>query len=87
MPRKATRQLIRRATGFYARFWAIVDGEHVRGTRALGTSNAAAARVKLERIVSEALAAPSGTTRKARHRLACEVQPHRDLRRGHPFIS
>lgn len=45
-------QLIWRKTGWYGRWYAIVDGERVRICRALGTDNKAVARRKLERLIA-----------------------------------
>jgi len=58
-PRKAAEhteqrgQLIHRRTGWYGRFYAIVDGERVRVCRALGTDNRAVARAKIRRLIEE----------------------------------
>jgi integrase len=47
-----------RPSGYYGRFWAVVDGERIRVTKALGTTNRQAARVKLARLIAEAAANP-----------------------------
>ena len=54
MPRKATGTLQRRPTGWYGQYWATVDGERVRLTRALGTHNRAVAKRKLAKLVAAA---------------------------------
>src|SRR5690606_6186601 len=48
-----TGQLILRSSGWYGRFYAVVDGERVRICRALGTENKAVARAKLRRLINE----------------------------------
>lgn len=53
MARKATGQLIWRASGWYGRFTATVDGERVRVCRALGTENKAVAKRKLAKLIAE----------------------------------
>src|SRR5690242_6402872 len=60
MPRKRTGQLIKRASGFHARVWTVIDGERVRVMRALGTTNKLAAKRKLDRLLAadDASAAP-----------------------------
>jgi len=60
--RARTGQLIWRKSGWYARLWTIVDGERVRVCRALGTTNRAVAKRKLERL----LAAENGATEDAK---------------------
>jgi integrase len=47
-----------RPSGYYGRFWAVVDGERIRVTKALGTTNRQAAKVKLARLIAEAAANP-----------------------------
>jgi len=58
MARERTGQLIKRASGYYARVWTTIDGERVRVMRALGTQSKPAAKAKLARM----LAAEDGTT-------------------------
>jgi len=60
LPRKLTGQLILRPTGYYGRFWAIVDGERIRVTKALDTTNRQVAKLRLERMMASA---QDGTTR------------------------
>jgi hypothetical protein len=60
--RKRTGQLIWRASGSYARFWTVVDGEEIRVSRPLETTNKAVARRKLARL----LAAEAPTTELAK---------------------
>ena len=50
--RKRTGQLIWRKSGWYARFWTVVDGEEVRVSRPLGTENKAVARRKMARLMA-----------------------------------
>ena len=52
MARPRTGQLIWRKTGWYARFWTVVDGEEIRVSRPLGTDNKAVARRKMARILA-----------------------------------
>jgi integrase len=52
MARARTGQLIKRASGWYARVWTTVDGEHVRVMRALGTQSRPAAKAKLNRMLA-----------------------------------
>jgi integrase len=52
MARKATGQLIRRATGWFARMTMTVEGERIRVMRDLGTENRAVARKRLERLLA-----------------------------------
>src|SRR5437763_6325563 len=61
-------QLIWRKTGWYGRWYAIVDGERVRVCRALGTDNKAVARRKLERLIAEG--APSHAIVEAKETVA-----------------
>lgn len=53
MARKATGQLIWRKSGWYARFWTVVDGVEIRVCRPLGTENKAVARRKLAKLLAD----------------------------------
>lgn len=72
MARKETGQLFEKNGQFYGRFWTHVDGERVRVTRALGTANRAAARVKLDRMRAEGVAAIVDSKRSERLSQAVE---------------
>jgi integrase len=52
MARQRTGQLIKRASGWYARVWTTIDGERVRVMRALGTQSKPAAKAKLARMLA-----------------------------------
>lgn len=52
MARARTGQLIWRKSGWYARVWTTIDGERVRVSKALGTTNRAVAKRKLERLLA-----------------------------------
>src|SRR5262245_45506912 len=63
MARKATGQLIRRATGWFARVTLTIEGERVRVMRDLGTQTRAVAVKRLEKLLAAenpAAVAPSG---------------------------
>lgn len=63
MPRARTGQLIWRKTGWYARVWTVIDGEHVRVCKALGTLNKAVAKRKLARLLEADNAQAEDVTR------------------------
>src|SRR5690606_29189768 len=75
-----------RKTGWYGRWYAVVDGEKVRVTRALGTTNKAAARRKLERLIAEG-AEPSEATMKAPETVAQYAEAWLKSREGRGLRS
>jgi len=70
MPRKATGQLVWKASGWHGRFWSLIDGERVRVCVKLDTTHKPVAKIKLARLVAEADAAATATTTATRATIA-----------------
>src|SRR5687768_1878622 len=72
MARKATGQLIRRATGWYARITTTIEGERVRVMRDLGTQTRPVAVRRLERLLASDAPAAEDAARPETFSEACE---------------
>jgi len=70
--RKPTGQLIWRKSGWYGRYMATVDGERIRVSRALGTTNKVVAKRKLARLVASGEASASVVERSETYSEAAE---------------
>lgn len=87
MAKKRTGTLVRRKSGYRAKFWALVDGEWIRVTRDLHTDNETVAQRKLARLIeSENVAGEDLERAEAVQRIVdiltrwCDAGPGRSFR-------